>query len=288
MYKAELEKERLRQLGGVPGQGEEVSSSGAGQEASAAAAATLLPRSPVDWQGHHRVDSGRLPTVAYIPNFIDEAEAAHLAAAARADESKWVALNKRRLQNLGGVPVASQAGMMPEPLPAFVESLIDALVQSGIFPSDKRPNHCLLNEYQPGQGIMPHKDGPLYFERVAILSLGGTAALDFWPELQAVNSKTPPVISVLTQPQSLLVFDQNAYTDVFHGIAEREHDTVIEGVTANAACFDQSSVSHPRGIRLSLTIRHVLKVAQGTTLNTPAQMEEARRVNNAFLRSVND
>lgn len=32
-------------------------------------------------------------------------------------------------------------------------------------------NHVLVNEYQPGQGIMAHQDGPLYTPAVAILSL---------------------------------------------------------------------------------------------------------------------
>lgn len=32
-----------------------------------------------------------------------------------------------------------------------------------------RPNHVLVNAYQPGQGIMPHEDGPLYHPAVAIL-----------------------------------------------------------------------------------------------------------------------
>ena len=37
----------------------------------------------------------------------------------------------------------------------------------------------LLNEYQPGQGIDAHRDGPLYAPRVAILSLCSHCAFEF-------------------------------------------------------------------------------------------------------------
>ena len=41
------------------------------------------------------------------------------------------------------------------------------------------PNHVLLNEYQPGEGIMAHKDGPLYLNWVVIISLGSNSGFDF-------------------------------------------------------------------------------------------------------------
>jgi len=42
-------------------------------------------------------------------------------------------------------------------MPNFLNSLVSALVQSGVFSKDMAPNHVLLNEYSRGQGIMPHK-----------------------------------------------------------------------------------------------------------------------------------
>ena len=35
-----------------------------------------------------------------------------------------------------------------------------------------RPNHILLNEYLPGQGIIPHLDGDLFYPTIATVSLG--------------------------------------------------------------------------------------------------------------------
>ncbi|CAN0496491.1 unnamed protein product, partial [Discosporangium mesarthrocarpum] len=51
------------------------------------------------------------------------------------------------------------------------------------------PNHVLLNEYSGGQGISPHKDGPLYDGRVAILSLGRPARLVLWGSLVVARAE---------------------------------------------------------------------------------------------------
>ena len=70
-------------------------------------------------------------------------------------------------------------GFAPELLPGWVGAVCDALVRSGVFPPDAPPNHVLLNEYQPEQGIDAHRDGPLYAPRVAIVSLGSACSFDF-------------------------------------------------------------------------------------------------------------
>ena len=70
----------------------------------------------------------------------------------------WTQLRGR---SLGGLPRPLPEGFAPEPLPGWVGTVCDALVRSGVFPPDAPPNHVLLNEYQPGQGIDAHRDGPL-------------------------------------------------------------------------------------------------------------------------------
>jgi alkylated DNA repair protein alkB family protein 6 len=42
------------------------------------------------------------------------------------------------------------------------------------------PNHVLINEYLPGQGIMAHKDGPAYYPVVCTVSLGAPLCLDIY------------------------------------------------------------------------------------------------------------
>ena len=71
--------------------------------------------------------------------------------------------------------------MRPESVPQFAQCVFDSLVQAGIFPADEPPNHILLNEYVAGQGISSHKDGPLYKDTVAVISLGDGALIEFWP-----------------------------------------------------------------------------------------------------------
>ncbi|KAG8468413.1 hypothetical protein KFE25_013496 [Diacronema lutheri] len=178
----------------------------------------------------------------------------------------WRQLRGRTLLNFGGEPTAD--GIALEPLPQFCAAVCDALVQTGIFPVDAPPNHVLINRYEPGQGLMPHQDGPLYEPLVAIVSLGGPAMLDFWESVahsvrgRAEHGGALPAASYLCEPRSLLVFHGDAYARFFHGIAERTADP-MHGAVANAhmlgdrAASAEGALALLRGERLSLTVRRV-------------------------------
>jgi alkylated DNA repair protein alkB family protein 6 len=43
-----------------------------------------------------------------------------------------------------------------------------------------KANHILINKYEVGVGIMPHKDGPLYNPYVVILSIGSDSFFNFY------------------------------------------------------------------------------------------------------------
>lgn len=62
---------------------------------------------------------------------------------------------------------------------------------------------------------MPHKDGPLYVPRVAILSLGGNCQLEFRKQISE-----QPSFSLYLRRRSLLIFTEQLYTEYFHGISE--------------------------------------------------------------------
>ncbi|CAN0385816.1 unnamed protein product, partial [Ectocarpus sp. 13 AM-2016] len=79
----------------------------------------------------------------------------------------------------------------------------DALVEAGVFPESSPPNHVLLNEYSDGQGIGPHKDGSLYEGRVAILSLGKEAFLDFWGSLEDARADCADIAAGATSGRAL-------------------------------------------------------------------------------------
>lgn len=141
-----------------------------------------------------------------------------------------------------------------EPLPPWLCAVGHHLVESAVFPIE--PNHVLVNEYDPGQGILPHEDGPLYFPQVAIVSLGSGLVLDFLSKHSRER-----VESVLLQPRSLFIFRDDAYRTYLHTIAERTTDFIDEKVVnIHSVPNVQVGSTIQRTRRVSLTIRIVRKV----------------------------
>ena len=103
----------------------------------------------------------------------------------KAPSFKWVYLKRRTLQQWGGQPNIN--GMKQERLPKWLVATAWRLKEIGIFL--KEPNHVLLNKYEPGQGIMAHTDGNLYFPCVAIVSLGSSCVMDFYKTHQDSRDK---------------------------------------------------------------------------------------------------
>jgi alkylated DNA repair protein alkB family protein 6 len=126
----------------------------------------------------------------------------------------------------------------------------------------------LINEYLPGQGIMPHEDGGAYYPVVATVSLGGTVVLDVTAKSSPASSLSPSSWRILQEPRSLLVTTQGAYTETLHGIAEVHEDVDLgPGTVANwellgdAEAIRAAGGNNQRTTRISLTYRDVLKVS---------------------------
>ncbi|PWN52821.1 hypothetical protein IE53DRAFT_339878 [Violaceomyces palustris] len=127
----------------------------------------------------------------YIPDFITEDEEAYLVQKiSTASQPKWKVLQNRsgrelcRLQYWGG-QVSKSNVLIPQPMPDFFvkfPNLIEMISGTTAFDSSAHgePNHCLVNEYLPGQGIMPHEDGGAYFPAVATISLSSHTLLDIY------------------------------------------------------------------------------------------------------------
>ena len=131
----------------------------------------------------------------------------------------------------------------------------------------KAPNHVLINEYSPGQGIFPHEDGPAYHPVVATVSLGSDIVLDIYAKKDhgSGEREAEPRWRILQEPRSLLVTTGELYRDHLHGIAETEVDEDLsEKGVANWDLLgkkeDFSGGVKRRGTRVSLTFRDVLKV----------------------------
>ncbi|XP_053405941.1 alpha-ketoglutarate-dependent dioxygenase alkB homolog 6-like [Mercenaria mercenaria] len=214
------------------------------------------------------------PSLYYIPDFITPEEESYLLKQVyAAPKPKWTQLSNRRLQNWGGLP--HPKGMIPEDLPQWLQTYSQKIAALGLF-EDKVPNHVLVNEYLPGQGIMPHEDGPLYYPTVSTISLGSHTLLDFYrpiTETQAgdnINTNTETsktsfedryLCSMLLQPRSLILVRDDMYKVNLHGIAERKEDTITDSVVNLCKC-DGVKIGDKleRTTRVSLTIRYVPKI----------------------------
>eukprot|EP00457_Paulinella_chromatophora_P009840 gb/GEZN01009918.1/.p1 GENE.gb/GEZN01009918.1/~~gb/GEZN01009918.1/.p1 ORF type:complete len:299 (+),score=47.86 gb/GEZN01009918.1/:53-949(+) len=208
--------------------------------------------------------------VRYFPEWLSlKQEQEVLSFCAASPAHKWTHLSRRKLQNWGGQVrlrpgsrLSSQEEVLgrlenKEQLPSYMQPLGSWLVQDGIFPKTKWPNHVLLNRYEPGQGIMAHKDGPLYHPVVAILSLGSDSVMHFYRDIAATKVEHGESFSVALQRGSLLVFSQQAYCEFYHCIPEVEVDVISSSCINRKEVGLQVGTKIRRSTRTSLTIRHV-------------------------------
>ncbi|KAL5337665.1 hypothetical protein BJX70DRAFT_229021 [Aspergillus crustosus] len=221
----------------------------------------------------------------YIADFITEEEEQVLLQKINSTPTPpWTHLTRRRLKTYPS-PLTHSNKLLESSLPPFLTSpIIPRFTALGIFANapHKQPNHVLVNEYTPGQGIMPHEDGGAYFPVVATVSLGAGIVLDLYEKSQNENQnrdqkqkedegegqgggRRQPKYRILQERRSLLVTRESLYRDYLHGIAETEVD---EGLGPESICnWDllreperYSCGWYKRETRVSLTYRDVLQV----------------------------
>jgi alkylated DNA repair protein alkB homolog 6 len=129
------------------------------------------------------------------------------------------------------------------------------------------PNHVLINEYLPGQGIMPHKDGPAYYPVVCTVSLGASLCLEIYGSKEDGATEDVPRWRILQEPRSLLITTGELYTDYLHGIAEVEEYVNLNPSTVSNWDLLRSPNEIINGrlerqARTSLTYRDVIKVSE--------------------------
>ena len=172
----------------------------------------------------HRVSCG-LSDVWHCNGWLSPSEESDLVACIDAQPSHlWTRLKDRKLMHLGGSPAgALGTGIEAEPLPPWAQAVCKELVRVGVFPAAAPPNHILLNEYEPGQGIDPHKDGVLYMPHVAVISLHSHTTLQFLAD----TAERSPVASLLLPPRGLLVFGGDAYKLCLHTTTKQKEDDLL-------------------------------------------------------------
>lgn len=217
---------------------------------------------------------GSLPEVYYIPNWIPPQQEEELIASSDADMSAWEEMRTRATQEWGsGDRCTCNRGLTQTALPKHHQRLADALHRLGIFDAHLYPmNSVRLNSYRPGQGIHPHCDGPVYYPQVAILSLGSPCVLSFYPctgtedcmkwdsqhDVPAGHDGGKPLLSVLLEPRSLLVFGGDAFWRHRHGIAAARSERLAEEVCNLHLAERGPGEVIRRTRRVSLTMRHLL------------------------------
>ncbi|KAH8910213.1 Alkbh6 protein [Coniochaeta sp. PMI_546] len=220
-----------------------------------------------------------LPSSAfYIPDFLSaEEERVILDKVANAPKPRWKQLTHRRLQTWPSDLVKDT--LIDSPLPQWLEepvvsrllsiplSVADGDVNIFTASPHHRPNHVLINEYPPGVGIMPHKDGAAYHPVVCTVSLGASLCLNLYQPKEDGTLDPKPAWRILQEPRSLLITTTDLYTDYLHGIADIEKDEDLSAETiANwdllRSRTDFESGSSQRQTRTSLTYRDVLKVSK--------------------------
>lgn len=144
----------------------------------------------------------------------------------------------------------------------------------GVFERVKA-NHVLVNEYLPGQGIMPHTDGPLFYPVICTISCGSHTILRFH-EKDSHNENDAPISSsgnnehrkqvcqLLIEPRSLLILKDDMYQKYLHSIADEMYDTIGDNLANLDRCELKDHVGETvqRNRRISLTIRHVPKTSK--------------------------
>lgn len=215
---------------------------------------------------------------------------------------KWTQLSNRRVINYGGVPHPN--GMIVEDLPKWLKDKVVTLNNLGKFPIpnlvtiylfnlfrstglfDKaHANHVLVNEYLPGQGIMAHSDGPLFYPVICTISCGSHAILEFYekdndndvvrttsgniaPAAQPTSTsceKRKLVCQLLIEPGSLLILKDDMYNKYLHSISDVTEDLITNNIANIERCVgfkNRIGEIVKRDRRISLTIRNVPKTSK--------------------------
>ncbi|KAI9724650.1 MAG: hypothetical protein M1828_003519 [Chrysothrix sp. TS-e1954] len=210
------------------------------------------------------------PNFYYFPNFITEEDAEFINS--QIESKPWHELTHRRLQVFPAQLTSSNTLLTTKALPTWMTSILQPKLNDlGIFNDTTHTamNHILVNNYRPGEGILPHEDGPAYAPVTATVSLGSPTILDIYEKAtEKFSGNGQPVARLYQEPRSLLVTRDEAYETLMHGITETDVD---KGINADSVAnwsllatpekyIDAEGRSH-RQERISLTCRDVVKVS---------------------------
>lgn len=162
-----------------------------------------------------------IPGLSYYKDFLTIPEANHIVSCI--DASQWNTDMSRRVQHYGFKYDYQSRHidntMRVAHLPEWANLIGLRLFEKGLFPII--PDQVIINEYLPGQGITPHIDCVTCFTNViASVSLLSSCLMNFR------SIKKNQVNTMDLEPNSLVVFADEARYDWQHGIVGRKNDRV--------------------------------------------------------------
>lgn len=161
--------------------------------------------------------------------------------------NKWKPLsgspNSRKVQHYGflydykSYNIRVPTDPIPEELATLVENLDHACTSLNLIKDLPYFNQCIINNYEPGQGISKHIDVKSYGDVIGCYTFGGGATMKFTnPAGRAEN--------LYTEPNSLYIMSGDARYKWTHEMLANKTDV-----------FNGMSVARKR--RVSITFRHV-------------------------------
>jgi alkylated DNA repair protein alkB homolog 6 len=264
----------------------------------------LDPKKPPINLKDHKV--GPISNVYYIPNYVSAEEEQECLIQNRETPIELKnQLDRRVVQEYGGTMCqeCKKSFVSDANIPPWTSRICDALVKDRVFSITTFPNNVRIHDYQVGHGIAPHCDGPIYVPRVAILSLQSSVLMSFYNRRKPYDDvmehyndtfkheggivKEKPLFSLVLEPRSLLVFDQDAYYFHPHGISANEFDSLDEekvGPIANKHTLetitkeDFDKKQFKREHRVGVTIRNLLPRCAHEPMRAEYQMLKALKV----------
>lgn len=179
----------------------------------------------------------QIPGFLIYPDFISEALEQRLTD--EIDAQPWMVDYSRRLQYYGfrnELEEPYQLIAIPLPIPQAVNELarkIHADQHLVYF-----PDQVIINEYQPGEGIRPHKDRNYYENQICGINLASGCIMRF------TNGKSQEVVDVELPRRSLYIMQDDARKKWNHSIPPRKKDLI------------NGTIRH-RARRISITYRKV-------------------------------
>ena len=162
------------------------------------------------------------------------------------DKKEWrpvtASENSRRIQHYGFTYnyAARKVDAACEPIPEWLLPLRDELMnlclKHELVDDTYVFNQCIVNDYQPGQGISKHTDTLQYGAVIGCFTLGSGATMTF--------KKGNATHDVYTEPNSLYVMSGEVRYKWTHEMAARKSDVV-------------GKLKVKRGRRISVTFRNV-------------------------------